>query len=712
MAADRVVSAGEHLLLRLSTALALEARSDVVVRAALDALVTEVGAATAAVFFFDEETRISRLVQHVNYPEDMQQQLREVSLSAPNMSNIAILTGEVQVIESRDAASEAVQDSRAVGERMGLHAGAAVPLLAGGRRLGVLVYGLAEPHTFSPEELSLLREVGNCVAAALERSRLEEELSRRADEAELLHSIALVAAGEDDLARMLHATLSLLSSLLAFTGGSIAFVENETLVIRAAMGPFSASALGQSLPRGRGRTWRVIETGEPFLSNDLAADGLRGLSSDSGREIRSFLAAPLIWRGETFGILQVDSLEAHVFRAADVALLQRVATLLSGPIELARRYAFEVQLRHELDEARGRLEAILEHAPMGIVFHDRDHRLAYANSIVHTPLGLFPRGELTIGRPWDELIALLIERRWVGEPADLLAAVERTRVLRNGILVTDLPLHSPEQHVLRIAAPVFESGEFSGHVILFIDVTVERQALAAAERAVALRDRFISIASHELKTPLTSIKGVAQLALRMRGMDPTPSERLWRHMETIDVQANRLRLLIDDLLDVSRMQAGWLDLRPEDADLAALVAAAVETLPESERARVTLRAPGVVAGHWDTLRLDQVIMNLLDNATKYCLKPAPIDVRVAIEEGQAVLSVTDHGIGIPADDLPELFAPFARASNASIHNESSLGLGLYITRQIVERHGGTIAVVSVEGEGSTFTVRLPVERDE
>lgn len=713
MANDRTISSGEHLLLRLSTALAREAHTDIVVSTALDALVTEVGATTAGVFFFDEEAQTYSLVYSVNYPEHVTHLMREVPLDSPSMSSVAIRTGEVQFIESRQGASDDVGDTRAIGERMGIEAGAAVPLLAGGRRLGVLVYGLSTPHTFTVDERLLLREVGNLIAAAIERARLEEALARRAEEAELLHAIALSAAGEDDLSRILHGTLDRLANLVAFTGGSIALVEDDLLVIHAAMGPFAEVALGQSLPRGQGRTWQVIETGEPFISSHLAAEGYRTLVSADGKEVHSYLAAPLVWRGRVFGVLQIDSLVANAFRAADVALLQRVAALLSGPIELARRYASEVRLRHELDEAKGRLEAIFEHAPMGILFFDREERLVYANSVIHDGLRMYPREELQAGRSWDDLTDSLATGRWAGERSELRATIEQTRALRDGLLVTDMRLHTPDQYVLRIAAPVFESGEFSGHVIIMIDVTSEREALAAAERAIDLRDRFISIASHELKTPLTSIKGVAQLTLRMRSVDPLPVERVWRNLETIDIQSDRLRLLIDDLLDVSRMQAGRLELRLEDIDLAAQVAACIEALPDHQQARVVCLASGPVRGRWDALRIDQVIMNLLDNALKYSLPGTTIDIDIGMDGTDAVVAVTDRGIGIPAHDLPELFAPFARASNASTHVDhsgSSLGLGLYITRQIVERHGGSITATSTEGHGSTFTVRLPVER--
>jgi signal transduction histidine kinase len=706
-AIPRHTEAGYQLLLRLSAALARGADTDFVVRTALDALVGEVGATSAALFFVDEDASVSRLVYAVNYPEDVQAMLREVSLSVPALSNIAISTGEVQVVGSREGAPVGMQVTRSLGERMGVHAAAAVPLLAGGRCLGVVVYGLGQPHEFSPDEIALLREVGDRIAVAVERSRLQEALARRAEEAELLHSIALAASGEDDLGRILLAALDRLRNLIAFTGGSIALVEGDELVLRAAAGPFADVALGQRLPRGRGRSWRIIETAEPFYSPDLAAEGLRSLSSNGDQVVRSYLAVPLIWRGNPFGVLQVDSLEANAFRRADIALLQRVATLLSGPIELARRYAAEVQLRHDLDETKGRLEAILAHAPMGILFFDRDDCLAYANPVVYETVQLLPSDELLLGRSWDELAHLLAQRRWAGDPDDLLTLINDTRQLRDGIFVVDLPLRSPDQMLLRIAAPVFEGGELSGHVILLIDVTNERHALTEAERAIALRDRFISIASHELRTPLTSIKGVAQLLLRLSDANLLTEDALARQLATIDGQADRLRRLIEELLDVSRIQAGRLELRREAADLAALVRNTVETLPEESRERVHVTAEPSVPGHWDTLRIEQVIMNLLDNALKYSPADSHVQVRVATSGATAVLAVSDRGIGIPQEEQQGLLQPFARASNAALRNDSGLGLGLYITRQIIERHGGTLDIASTEGQGSTFTVRLP-----
>jgi GAF domain-containing protein len=296
--------AGARLLAQLSRALARERRSDIVVQTAVDALVAQLGAHIAAVFLYDEDNNAIRPAYSVNYPAEVLEQIARVRIETPTLANLALITGEVQIASLQgDGAPEAPGYTRNLGERMGVHVAAAVPLLAGGRRLGVLIYGLDHPHAFDAVELELLREVGDRVSAALERARLDEALTRRAEEAELLQAILVAASGQDNLGRILASTLERLRGLLDFTGGSIALVESDELVVQVAEGPFATQAVGQRQPRGRGRTWAVIETGETFLARDLAAEGLRSLSAEGNQTLRSYLAVPLIWRGAPNGLL-------------------------------------------------------------------------------------------------------------------------------------------------------------------------------------------------------------------------------------------------------------------------------------------------------------------------------------------------------------------------------------------------------------------------
>lgn len=172
---------------------------------------------------------------------------------------------------------------------------------------------------------------------------------------DLLNAIANAAAGEADLARILHAALVRLSEVIRFTGGSFALVEGDALVIHAALGPFAQTARGQRLRRGEGRSWQVVDTGAPLLSGDVVAEGLPRTTP-----IRSYLAVPLVWRGEAFGLLEIDSTEPHAFTGTDLELMRRVATVLSGPVQLSRRLDAESRALAAAEEARRRLSLVAE----------------------------------------------------------------------------------------------------------------------------------------------------------------------------------------------------------------------------------------------------------------------------------------------------------------------------------------------------------------
>jgi len=233
-----------------------------------------------------------------------------------------------------------------------------------------------------------------------------------------------------------------------------------------------------------------------------------------------------------------------------------------------------------------------------------------------------------------------------------------------------------------------------------------------AHEAVRLRDQFVAIASHELRTPVTSIRGYAQLLERQAAQGVLDTARASRHAGQIVVQASRLAALISDLLDASRFQQGRLDLSLEPCDLTALASEALSafrTAPE-RTPQHTLRfvGPVPVIGRWDRARLDQVLTNLLSNALKYSPSGGEVCVEVrAVADERSVLIVSDQGLGIPSAEQAQLFQPFVRG--ALSHGQiGGTGLGLYIVWQIVEGHGGTIAVASTPGVGTTFTVTLPL----
>jgi signal transduction histidine kinase len=241
----------------------------------------------------------------------------------------------------------------------------------------------------------------------------------------------------------------------------------------------------------------------------------------------------------------------------------------------------------------------------------------------------------------------------------------------------------------------------------------ERAARDAAEQAVRVRDEFLAIASHELRTPLTALLLQVQAAERGAGESAAdrgtpPDPRLIKRLAGAAHSALRLSRSIDDLLDVTRLSAGGPDLEPTDVDLAELaasVAARFASAAEAAGCVLDVDAPAPVRGRWDRSRLEQVIGNLLANATKYG-PGQPVDVIARGNGSVAELVVRDRGMGIDPADHVRIFGRFERAVPA--RNYGGFGLGLWIAKRIVEASGGEIFVESAPGAGATFTVRLPI----
>ncbi len=231
-----------------------------------------------------------------------------------------------------------------------------------------------------------------------------------------------------------------------------------------------------------------------------------------------------------------------------------------------------------------------------------------------------------------------------------------------------------------------------------------------AQDAIRIRDQFLSIAAHELKTPLTSLLGYTQALLRRSLREGTLNERDRRALQLIAEQSKRLGKLIDSLLDVARIQLGRLDIERRRLDLCVLARRLVEEAgPALDRHTLVFQCdaePLVFEG--DELHLEQVFQNLIQNAVKYSPDGGQVMVRAERRGDAACLSVGDQGIGIPVAALPNLFQRFFRAGNVSPLQISGMGIGLYVVKEIITLHGGEVQVESTEGAGSTFTVCLPL----
>jgi PAS domain S-box-containing protein len=358
--------------------------------------------------------------------------------------------------------------------------------------------------------------------------------------------------------------------------------------------------------------------------------------------------------------------------------------------------------------------ALFTSVPDAILVADAESRYLDAN----------PAATALLGYTYDELLRMRV--------ADIVAdkhawtATEYTRFLQAGAWQGELEVWHKDGMLVpveaRATAVVSTTG--AAYVSVLRDISVRRQAdaaraellaseqaaRAAAQEALQMRDQFLSIATHELKTPLTSILGNAQLLQRRLTRSGALTASDSGPLEVIANQASRLNELIATLFDVSRMEAGQFSIQRAPLDLAALVEQVVVAMqpayPMHAIVFVGPETPLIVDG--DAVRLEQALQNLIQNAVKYSPDGRPVTVRVERCGETACITVVDQGIGIPQAVLPQLFDRFYRAPNAESQPVGGLGIGLYVVNEIVRWHGGTVAVASQEGQGSSFTIGLPL----
>jgi PAS domain S-box-containing protein len=389
--------------------------------------------------------------------------------------------------------------------------------------------------------------------------------------------------------------------------------------------------------------------------------------------------------------------------------------------ESVRRQAEQLRVHEErrraaemVDSVRKQNELILNAVGEGIVGFDVDGRISFVNPAACRLSG-FKRDEL-MGHPAHALLHHTRPdgRQCRGDDCDLYALMRgrASTSIDSDVLWrkdgTSLPIEG--------LGTLLAEGDELVSVLMFRDVAervqIERERarlVRELEEAISARDDFLSIASHELRTPLTPIRLTVQ-SLKRKSQLPTGTlpKGLVTQLETMDRQVRRLDTLINELLDVSRITVGRMDLELTDFDVTSLVREVVARFQQEldwGGFTVDLVLPDPIPGRWDHLRLDQVICNILSNAMKYGGDRKLIQIRVSESPAGVEISIRDHGLGISPEDQERIFERFERL--ISVRHFGGFGLGLWIARQIAEAHGGRVLVDSVPGKGSTFTIRVP-----
>jgi PAS domain S-box-containing protein len=550
----------------------------------------------------------------------------------------------------------------------------AYPIESYGERVGAVVISQSDPRrNFDAEDLEFAQSVAERIGAASHIHRLTriaqdghraaEELARREVDARVRFEAVLetapvgIAVFSADELRFELANARFLD--FAMELGRIAD-DTKVVGLRAA----------EVLPGTEGLLKQVADSGEARIDEEL----------EVGERYVNRIISPV--RGRFSGTTQ--SLTVLVQDITDQVRARReienLATLMA--------------------ERSARLDSILGSMTDGLWVYDANGDVVDVNQAALNMFGLASRAEAIEHGSFAQLHIRDSEGRAVP-----YADMPYTRALAGqtvpDYLAIGRHLITGRDLDLSIAAAPIESRGIVGAVLVIRDIT----ALQELDRK---KDEFLSVASHELRTPLTTIKGYTQL-LSQTVNDLMPEERA-TYINAVLGEIERMMGLISELLDVSRIETNRLQIHQQpirwlDFIRARVSAFQVQHPMRSIRTDVANAEAVVVA---DPDRMRQVVDNLLSNALKYSPDGTDIDLRVERAAGAILTSVTDHGIGIPRDEIPQLFERFHRARNVSSRYYGGLGLGLYIARAIVEAHGGTISVESVEGQGSTFTIGMPV----
>lgn len=351
------------------------------------------------------------------------------------------------------------------------------------------------------------------------------------------------------------------------------------------------------------------------------------------------------------------------------------------------------------------LQSMLENSPMGLATFDRDYRY------------------VRINRSLAETNGVALEKHIGMRLRDVLPAnanaVEPVieKVFNTGETIeTEIERYTPKypgkpRYWLTGFYPVKLDGQVQQVGAYALEITSQREAENELKRALSVRDEFLSIASHELKTPLTSMRFNAQiLRKQIQQPDGLNKEKVERFITQTDKQTGRLNRLVEDMLDISRIRTGNLTLEKEQVDLNELLTEMKSRFDEQfihmTGAPLQLEMKAQITGNnWDRMRLEQVISNLLTNALRYG-KRNPVSVILEREVDLARMTFIDQGIGVPLNKVNKIFDRFERAVSAN--DVSGLGLGLFISKQIITAHEGQILVESEEGKGSRFIVEIPI----
>jgi PAS domain S-box-containing protein len=569
----------------------------------------------------------------------------------------------------------------------------AVPIMLGERVVGVLDVLSDEVDAFDESDLGTLETLAHALGVAMENAHLYEEERRRSEELSVLLDTVRALASSLDLTEVLEIIARRAQILTKAEGGRIYLLEPDSQTLRplVALGAEAAEMMGFSFRVGQGITGKVAATGIAEVVNDVHRDPRGVHIPGTAQDPLSIMCVPLTIKGDVAGVMAVSRLGVQPFDDRDLQLATSMANHAATAIENARLYqsvaASEARLRDQIESAA---DAILNLDPQG--------RLMLFNRAAERLSG-FGRDEV-LGQHYTQLL-------WP----------EHTEQMRS-LLSTDADGEESQQAYevdfldkwgqrvpMEIRVSALERGErLEGWQVIGRDVSERR-------RLEEMKSQFLATVSHDLRTPLASIMGFTEM---LTEGSPGPLTEVQEEFVGIVFEnSQRLMALVNDLLDISKLEVGRTSLEVKTIELPRLIAGVVDEMsPLTFGKNISLEVDcpeTLPSTQGDQRRLEQVLNNLLSNAVKFTPEGGRVEVKAELEGEQLVVTVRDTGVGIPPDDLPQLFQPFHRGGNVTKQAIEGTGLGLSIAKALVEAHGGEIGVESELDKGSTFWFTLPVK---
>ncbi|MEO9115433.1 MAG: response regulator [Gemmatimonadaceae bacterium] len=577
-----------------------------------------------------------------------------------------------------------------------------IPLHIDGEVIGVLVVESNEPNAFTPSDFKVLTAVADFASLAIGRARLLLSERRRADEQKALLDTMADLSSERELSKLLQAVLERAVTLLDVTGGELAiFDEQAQQLVIVASHHIGKDSTGVRLGLGEGAMGTVAVTHEPLIIPEYDEWSGRSRSySDVRSTVRAVMAAPLLIGKRLVGaIASVHSDPERQFGAADLRLLNLFAPQAAIAIENARLYT-EAQRQKEY------FETVVVNSPVAIVTLETNGRITSFNPAFEKLFGYSQ--EEGVGRNLDELINTEETKAealaYTSQATSHTARGIGKRRRKDGSLL-DVEL---------AGVPVAVEGKNVGIMALYHDVTDLLSAKSEAESANQAKSRFLANMSHELRTPLNAIIGYSEML--KEDAEENGDTQYVADLMKIRSSGKHLLALINDVLDLSKIEAGKMELYLETFDLRSTVDDVVTTIePLVAQNGNTLEVkcdPDLGAMRADMIKVRQALLNLLSNASKFTDHGA-VRLEVRRERSRTgggdeyVFDVSDTGIGMTPEQQSKLFEAFSQAEASTTRRFGGTGLGLAITRRFCEMMGGRIEVKSEHGRGSTFTIRLP-----